>query len=367
MQTIQDEQIVTNIQSAGDQLLCELKARGITQKELSDAIDKPAVLINEIINGSRRLSAETSSLIGVALGMDSDYWLNIQSHFEIEQKKLESDFSEKLESIRVWNRLKEIVKVSYLKKRLGATNGTVECVKKIFEYFGVCDIDEFEQKASNLSAAYFRKSDKSQIDPTDLLTWILVTKHDSEAINCNVPYSKRHSDALVSDLNSVFMENNDTVARTKEILSKYGIKFLIEEKTAKLPVDGYSFWIGDNPTIALTRRYNRIDNFAFTVMHELGHIEKHLQSKGDDSIDISLTNDKDSQIENEANQYAIEKLFGNAPVDELFTRCRNPYSSGNYIQEFSAKYKIHPSIIAGRYRHQFHTYSAFSSLIEPIK
>lgn len=43
-----------------------------------------------------------------------------------------------------------------------------------------------------------------------------------------------------------------------------------------MPVDGYSFWEGDNPTIVITKRLNRIDNFAFVLFHELGHICLHL-------------------------------------------------------------------------------------------
>ena len=33
----------------------------------------------------------------------------------------------------------------------------------------------------------------------------------------------------------------------------------LEKKLEKMPVDGYSFWDGDNPTIVITKRLNRID------------------------------------------------------------------------------------------------------------
>ena len=41
------------------------------------------------------------------------------------------------------------------------------------------------------------------------------------------------------------------------------------DKLEKTPIDGYSFWSNNNPVIALTLRHNRVDNLAFTILHEI--------------------------------------------------------------------------------------------------
>ena len=50
-----------------------------------------------------------------------------------------------------------------------------------------------------------------------------------------------------------------------------GFEWVEHEKGAS--IDGYSFISNGSPYIVVTLRYNRIDNFAFTIMHEIGHID----------------------------------------------------------------------------------------------
>ena len=136
----------------GDQLLMELTERGLSQKDLADAIDKPTPLINEIIRGNRRFSAEMSTLVGAALDMAADYWLNLQVQYEISLVELEDEFNHRIQSIKDWNRLKETLNVGYLKKKFDLSNDTAECVNKIFRYFGVASIQEFDQKAERVDS-----------------------------------------------------------------------------------------------------------------------------------------------------------------------------------------------------------------------
>ena len=53
-----------------------------------------------------------------------------------------------------------------------------------------------------------------------------------------------------------------------------------------MPVDDYSFWEGNNPTIVITKRIQRIDNPAYVLFHELGHICLHLIEENNRTIDF---------------------------------------------------------------------------------
>lgn len=353
--------------SPGNQLLMELNGRGLSQKDLADAIDKPTPMINEIIKGNRRFSAEMSALIGIALDMPSDFWINLQVQYEISRVKQEEQFDIKAQSIRDWNRLKEIINVGYLKKKFELTNDTIECVNKIFSYFGVNNINEFDNKAQSLFTAFYRKSERSQIDSINLLTWIMISKHDSESYPGKISkFDRRKEKELISELNNVFLLNTDTIYKTTAILEKYGIKYLTEEKLDKLPIDGYSFWLGDNPTIVMTKRFDRIDNYAFTLMHEIGHVFMHLSpSQKNDSIDIYIDEQRE-KLEKQADDYAVQGLLGDAPISELYTRYKNPFAADSEIIRFAKQYNIHRSIIAGQYRNHFNAYSACSRLIDKI-
>lgn len=355
----------------GRQLLKELDERGLTQKDIADAIDKPTPLINEIINGKRRFSAEMSALLGAALEMEPDYWINLQSQYELALIKEANFYSKKIEYIKSWNRLKDLVNVSSLKRRFNLNDDTAKCVDTIFSYFGVSDIEHFEEKAATVSNAYFRRSSKGSTDPKDLLTWTMIVKRRSED-ECldNKKFDKHNEDLLVSELNKVFLNNNGTIVGTKSILAKYGIKFILEDKLDQMPVDGYSFWIGQNPTVAMTRRFKRIDNFAFTLMHEIGHIMQHLSPEEgkNDSLNFYIqATDEYDRKEREANSYAQCKLIGDAPIDDLYRRCKNIYASEKAIISFADENGISRSIVAGQFRHHFNAYSVFNNLIDNIK
>ena len=362
----QKNEMRSTLITPGEQLQMELNERGLSQKDLADAIDKPTPLINEIANNKRRFSAEMSALIGVALGMPSDYWLNLQVQYEISRFEQEEGYDTKKQSIVIWNRLKEIVNVGYLKKKFNLSNDTSECINKIFLYFGVDTIDAFEEKAQSVCDAFYRKSEKSQTDSINLLTWTLIVKHDSEEVCATLPpFDKEKEKQLTSELNDVFLKNQNTIENAQSVLNKYGIKYLKEDKMDKVPVDGYSFWIGSNPTIVVTNRFDRIDNFAFTLMHEIGHIIKHLSPNAKkDSIDIVIGNN--NEYEKEANEYAEKSLINGAPIEQLFSRCKNPYAADYEIIRFANEYHIHRSIIAGQYRNHINSYSACSRLIDKI-
>lgn len=61
---------------------------GITQNRLAVAIAVPPRRINEIVHGKRRITADTALRLGRYFGTSAQFWLNLQSHFDLE---VESD------------------------------------------------------------------------------------------------------------------------------------------------------------------------------------------------------------------------------------------------------------------------------------
>jgi len=69
-----------------------LDEMGITQYKLSKDINVPARRINEIIHRKRSVSADTALRLGRYFGMSPQFWINLQSHYDlvIQQEKLGS-------------------------------------------------------------------------------------------------------------------------------------------------------------------------------------------------------------------------------------------------------------------------------------
>ncbi len=69
----------------GEILLEEfLKPKGISQYRLAKDISVSARRINEIVHGSRAISANTAIRLAKYFGISPQFWLNLQSHYEIE-------------------------------------------------------------------------------------------------------------------------------------------------------------------------------------------------------------------------------------------------------------------------------------------
>ncbi|HEX3673889.1 MAG TPA: HigA family addiction module antitoxin [Rhizomicrobium sp.] len=64
-----------------------LEPMEISQYRLAKAVTVPARRINEIVLGKRAISADTALRLGRFFGMESEFWLNLQSRYDLEVAK----------------------------------------------------------------------------------------------------------------------------------------------------------------------------------------------------------------------------------------------------------------------------------------
>jgi addiction module HigA family antidote len=61
-----------------------LKPMGLSQYRVAADIHVPARRINEIVHGKRAVSADTALRLGRYFNVSAQFWLNLQSHFDLE-------------------------------------------------------------------------------------------------------------------------------------------------------------------------------------------------------------------------------------------------------------------------------------------
>ena len=61
-----------------------LKPMGLSQYRLAKDIGVPARRINEIVKGERAITADTALRLGRFFQMSAQFWLNLQSHYDLE-------------------------------------------------------------------------------------------------------------------------------------------------------------------------------------------------------------------------------------------------------------------------------------------
>src|SRR6266481_4850335 len=73
----------------GEHLAEELQELGMSAAELARKLDVPTNRITGILNGQRAITGDTALRLGHFFGMSHEFWLNLQSLYElrIAQKK----------------------------------------------------------------------------------------------------------------------------------------------------------------------------------------------------------------------------------------------------------------------------------------
>jgi HTH-type transcriptional regulator/antitoxin HigA len=337
----------------------ELIARGMRQSELSRLTGIQKSILNDVIKGKRGLTCEMALLLEKVLGISSTYLMNIQTQYELDCAKQSERVVLQSKMLDIWKVLKDNVSISFFRKENIVKGNIIEDVKRIFDVFSVDNLDDFfGLKAKEMELSYYRKSDKVKTNPVDILSWkyycYYISKNDRSSL---CPFNKDADvNALTRELNSVFKDNRDTVNKTTKVLNKYGIRFFVVNKVGQVPVDGMSFWIGDAPTIVVTERIATIDNFAFTVFHEVGHVFKHITKDG--GAMINLMDNKKCIEELEADEFALNAILPSADWRKFMLKNRNvaPYKMASPIQDEACRFNVNPQILFGRYKHDIGIY-----------
>lgn len=154
---------------------------------------------------------------------------------------------------------------------------------------------------------------------------------------------------------------SDGPVRAISQLREAGIAVVVEEHLSKTKLDGAAMLSGSGtPVIGLTLRFDRIDNFWFTLLHECVHVWKHLSNPGDVFLDRLADKESSEVIEKEANRLARDLLIPRAHWRSASVR-QMPTKAG--ITAFAAEELIHPAIVAGRIQRESENYSVFTDLV----
>jgi addiction module HigA family antidote len=72
----------------GEVLLADfLEPLGISQYRLAHSISVPPRRINEIVHGTRAITADTALRLARFFGVSEEFWLNLQAHHDLEVER----------------------------------------------------------------------------------------------------------------------------------------------------------------------------------------------------------------------------------------------------------------------------------------
>jgi HTH-type transcriptional regulator/antitoxin HigA len=200
----------------------------------------------------------------------------------------------------------------------------------------------------------------AKLDRYALLGWGLQVLHEASE---HPPAGRFTSEALTDKFIQTLVSlsvTEDGPRQAREYLGKAGITLLAVPHLQHTYLDGAVFLTeGKRPVIALTLRYDRLDNFWFVLLHEIGHLKLgHLSGERSwiaDDLDIASG---DSRQEQDADRFASSALL--PPDFDLDTKVR---LSSNEVVAYARNHGVHPAIVAGRIQHRRKDFRTFAKLV----
>ena len=157
--------------------------------------------------------------------------------------------------------------------------------------------------------------------------------------------------------------SNDTRGplRAVEVLADRGIVLIVEPQVPGLKIDGAAFIVDGRPVIGMTVRTDTVDNFWFTLMHELAHVTLHFST----GLAVGFYDQTDQEAsvdeqEEEANRFASNLLI---PEERWRRSTARIAKSATVIERFANELGIHPAIVFGRIRKERGEWSLFANKI----
>ncbi len=146
-----------------------------------------------------------------------------------------------------------------------------------------------------------------------------------------------------------------------DYLRDAGISLVVERHLPGTLLDGAALASADHHAIvAMTLRHDRLDNFWFTLLHEIGHLKLHIRL----GEYAAIFDDNDSpaadKVEQDADYFAQEALIPEANWNLAVSRfTRNEKA----VVADAKRIGVAPAVIAGRIRRDANDYTLFRTLV----
>ncbi len=341
----------------GETLREELEARGWSQADLAEILGRSEGLVSDIVAGKRGISPETARGLAAAFGTSAEFWMNLDAAYQLSKVRDDGDAITRRAKLYAKAPVKDMIRRGWIEP----SDNVAVLEARLCRFLEIDEIDD----EPDLSRHAARKSTSYDEPPTPAQkAWLCRARQLARAVHAE-PYTEQGLKDAVDRLR-LLLHVPQEVRHVPRVLANAGIRFVIVQPLPGSRIDGACFWVDGAPTVALSLRFDRIDNFWFVLFHELHHV-----AKGEPSLDTDMETVRDDderpQREREANDFAGETLIPRRQIENFIARIR-PLYSARRIEAFAQTMGVHPAIVVGQLQHHGEVaYSSFRKTLVPVR
>jgi HTH-type transcriptional regulator/antitoxin HigA len=319
----------------------ELDDRGWGQRDLAYILDCHEQAVNLLVSGKRGISPDMAKALGAAFDVSPDLFLNLQRDYDLALARDPDPGISMRARLQSSYPIREMIRRGWL---IDADAANLQL--QMARFFDASSAEDIHLPHAGKKSRY----DKI---PFPQLAWLFRARQIATSITVSKYSCKRLKSAL-RELRNLLNKPEDT-GRVAQILAECGVRFVLVEPLPQGKIDGACFWLdADSPVIAMSLRYDRIDNFWFVLRHEIEHV-----LRGDGQADeIGIVDELDGnrgavdgtglpEEELIANRAAAEFCIPQDEIVEFIAR-RNPYISERDVLSFARRLDVHPGLVVGQ-------------------
>jgi HTH-type transcriptional regulator / antitoxin HigA len=346
----------SKITDIGENLIEARISQGLSQKSLAERLGMKEQQVQRY-EQERYLSANLIRVAEVAEALQLDLFAFFEAREDTLLDKIVPNLKGRIGFDQTKLPVKEMKRRGWLKQiRLPATmeSATDEDLATAFVS------QAFDsQPAPSLHKQNVRMG--SERDPYALLAWKAQVLHKAWRARASLQLGHEPLDAHAIKRLVTLSAVSDGPLRAVDALREHGVILVFEWHLPSTHLDGAAMLLnGEVPVIGLTLRYDRLDNFWFVLLHEVGHVilhrERGLREGFFDEDQAALEN----TIETEADEFAQSAFIPKEVWKRSFVRFT---ASSEQVYRFAAERKVGVAIVAGRIRRERDDYQLFSELV----
>ena len=325
---------------------------GLTRRDLTPFIGSSAK-VSEVLSGKRPITMSMARALHHHLGIPADVLLQDPG----------ASIPDDIPDIE-WTRfpLKSMAKAGWIPDVPNLRDRAEDLISRLMERAG---------GRAFAAAPLYRKNDSRRInaktDEYALRAWCWQVLAQARENQPPVEYrAGAVSPQLLRQLAKFSVLPNGPVL-AREILAQHGVGLEYVSHMPRTHLDGAALRLPDGrPVIGLTLRYDRIDNFWFTLLHELSHVVLHLDDCSDDTGFVDDHNLRgvepggSDSTEQEADQLAQDALIPpEVWGDGAILEDAGPIA----VMQMASEALVSSAVVAGRVRYESGNYRLLSQFV----